>query len=255
MALIDRQETLDLFDQLMQSQGELRIMRLIGEAKFGKTHFVAKVFPELAKREFQAKCCVIDLRDKTQEIGDVLHNMYRMLGGESLFPNYYLAYREWQHRPRVNLQGIRSFFSSIKITLSDSADEQRFVIRYLTDAFAKDLQNLNQNPVVLLFDAVERADEYTQAWLIDNLLMQLAQIDHVRIVLAGRSIPEPAGNYAMNCCSYELSSIHDEEAFILYCNQIGVSLEEQSIRDIANVVDYNPGLFVDSVIPKFTDNR
>lgn len=255
MPLIDRQETLDLFKQLMQSEGELRILRLIGEAKLGKTHLVTRVFPDLAKEDFQARCCVIDLRNKTQEIGDVLHNMYRLLGGESLFPDYYSCYREWLHRPRVNLQRVISFLSTMRINSPDSTNEQKIMIRDLTDGFANDLQNLNQQPIVLLFDAVEQADDYTQAWIIDNLLMQLAQIDHVRIVLAGQSIPEPAGNYAMKCFSYELLPIQDEEAYIHYCKQVGAVLEEQSIRDIAQVLDYNPGLFVDRVIPKYVDNR
>jgi hypothetical protein len=45
--------------------------------------------------------------------------------------------------------------------------------------------------------------------------------------------------------------VTETEAYITYCRLLKVMLVEQSVRDIAQLFDYRPGLFVDYVLPKF----
>ena len=128
------------------------------------------------------------------------------------------------------------------------------MIRTLTSRFINDIRNLNLSSLLLLFDAVDNANDSTRDWLINTFLVQISHLDNVRIVLAGRQVPEPPGSYSEICHTYELLPIQDDQAYIAYCREIGLSgetLSDQSIRDIAKVLDYNPGLFCDRVLSKY----
>jgi hypothetical protein len=252
-AIIDRQNIINLFHQLMEPNSPFRILRILGEAKLGKTHLITKVFLPLARQKYQAHCHVIDLRNQTQTILDVLHTLSSLLGGNEAFPVYYSAHREWMQRPKVKMHSIITALSWTIIKARDQASEERIMVRHLTSQFAIDICNLNQQALLLLFDTVEGADKDTQNWLMDTLLVQLASLDHVRIIVAGRYVPEPSASYVAICRSHELLPIEDEEAYITYCREVGATLPEQSIRDIAKVLDYKPGLFVDRVVPKYTN--
>lgn len=250
--LIDRREPLDLFNQLMHSESTFRVLRLIGKAKYGKTHLVSKVFPNvIEKEEFEAEYCIIDLRNKTQEITDILHSINTSLGGESRFPCYHSVRNKWANRSRVSLENLRMTLSLIKINLNDSASEQKHLIHDLTDGIVSDLNTLNSNQIILVFDAIEQATEYTRDWLMNNLLVQLAQINHVRIILAGQLIPEPAGNYTNACLTSQLLPVNDVGEYILYCNQVGINLTEETITEFAYILDYNPGMFAEMIISKY----
>jgi hypothetical protein len=112
---IDRQPAIDLFDQLLQADSQCRILRLTGEAKMGKSHLMAKVFPLLACEAHSARSAVLDLRNRTQSIPDILHAACGLLGGEADFPAYHAAYHEWLSRPRVEVKGLQRVASGCAI--------------------------------------------------------------------------------------------------------------------------------------------
>jgi hypothetical protein len=248
--IINRQEAIDLFQQFMQPASEFRVLRLMGEAKMGKTHLVAKVLPILAEQGFQAHCVFLDLRNQAQTILDVL-DAARGLLGDYAFANYDRAYDRWLHRPKVEVTSLRTTLSKVQIRAEDEASEERKLTRHLTNQFVADLRNLTDTPLLLIFDQVDDCDKTTQNWLMHTLLVLVAPLDHVRVVVAGRFVPDPSGSYSLNCHSYELLAVQKVEAYIAYCHQIGASLVEQSIRDFARAFDYKPGLFADYVKPKF----
>lgn len=47
--MIDGEEVLDLFATFIQPQSRHRVLRLLGEAKLGKSHLLTKVLPVLAR--------------------------------------------------------------------------------------------------------------------------------------------------------------------------------------------------------------
>src|SRR5574341_941810 len=98
-ATINRQEVIELFHQLMRPDSEFCVVHLLGDAKLGKSHFMTKIFPALARRDYNARCAVLDLRSAAQDIADVLHMAHDILGGDPAFPNYCAAYQEWINRP------------------------------------------------------------------------------------------------------------------------------------------------------------
>ena len=251
---INRQDSINLFHHLMQPDSEFHILRLLGGAKLGKTHLLTKVFPTLARQNYQAHYAVLDLRGgQAQTPTSILHTAYSQLGDPTTFPNYCAAYQELINRSKVQVTGLQAILALVQIRAIDETDESESVIRHLTSQFVADLRNLADSPLLLLFDAVEGADERTRNWLMDILLMQLSTLAHVKIVVAGRSVPEAYGSYTATCHSYELLPVDEEQAYVIYCREIGIGaeLEEQSIRDMARVFDYKPGLFVDFVMPKY----
>jgi hypothetical protein len=234
----------------MYPGSQMKVLRLSGETKLGKSHLLTNVFPTLARRDFQARYAVLDLRNAAHTICDILHMTCAQLDG--LTPSYYSsAYQEWINRPKVGIQQLYAIFSHVYISAKNSSSDLRLRENSLVTAFIKDLKTLNDKPLLLFFDSVERADESIQIWLMDTLLVQLSMLPHVRVVVAGRSLREPSGSYAAYCRSYQLLPVEDVEAYISYCKEVNVVLSEQSIRDFALAFGYKPGLFVDYVLPAF----
>ncbi|MBN1992835.1 MAG: ATP-binding protein [Anaerolineae bacterium] len=248
---INREPAVDLFHQIMHPQSTHWVLRLLGEGKMGKSHLLTKVFPLLARQSYQAAWAVVDLRGGITA-PDILHQSCAQLGGETRFPSYYAAYENWLNQPRVEVKGLQALLSSISIRAGEQDTDPRRVERLLTTKFIADLQTLAPDPVLLMFDALEQSDPAIQHWLMNELLVSLTPLQHVRVVLAGRAIPDAAGSYAACCHSYELVPVRDETAYIVFCQQLNLTITEQSIRDFALVFDYKPGFFVDFVLPKFS---
>lgn len=249
---IDRDSAISLFHQLMQSESEFRILRLVGEAKLGKSHLVTKIFPLLASQTYRAHYAVIDLRSQGQTIPDVLHTICGLLGGENVFPSYYDAYKEWIQRPKLNVSGLQAFFAHVDIRSESESDENRMAC-YLVPSLIAGLGCLDDTQLLLLFDTLDTSGEKITSWLMNTLLVHLSALAHVRIVVAGRSVPEACGSYATICRSYSLLPVVEEDAYVVFCRELGIGtdLEDQTIRAMARLFDYKPGLFVDFVIPKF----
>jgi hypothetical protein len=246
---INGEEILDRFQQLMQPHSPDRVLRLLGQAKLGKSHLLTKVFPGLARQE-QSACryAILDLRSQAQGVPDVLHSACAQLGDEG-FSRYLAEYKTWRSRPRVEASNLQALLSKISISARDEAEESRRIIPDLTLAFVSDLRAQPHQPALLLFDAVDNAADATRDWLMDSLLVQVAGLTHVRCVVAGRTVPDAAGGYAAFCASYELQPVTEEEAYIRFCQSEGIGLVEQSIRDIAKCCGYFPGYFVELAQP------
>jgi AAA ATPase domain len=242
--MIDREEAVARFYQLLDQAEPLRVMRLLGEAKMGKTHLLTKVFPRLAERV--ARCAVLDLRNTQQTIIIHLHNACGQLG-RSDFPTFDGAYTDWINQPQIQVRGLSALFSIISARSRSEEDVVTRVIPHLTRCFVDDLRRLDDRLLVLIFDQVDDAASETQTWLMDTLLGQIQGLAHVRVVVGGRIIPEALGSYARLCWSYELPPVREESAYIAYCKEIGANLGEQSIRDFARAFHYAPGAFAEIV--------
>lgn len=246
---IDGDEILAIFHELMQPDSPERVLRLMGQAKLGKSHLLTKVFPGLARKE-QAACrhAILDLRSQAQGVPDVLHSACAQLG-DAGFAGYLAEYRAWRERPRVEAKNLQAIFSIFSVSAHGETDEIRRVVPDLTRAFVNDLRARPQQPVLFLFDAVDNAAEATRDWLMDTLLVQLAALPHVRCVVAGRTLSDAAGGYAVACLSYELRPVIEDDAYIRFCQLQKIDLPEQSIRHFAKAFGYLPGLFAEYTQP------
>ena len=155
------------------------------------------------------------------------------------------------NQTRVEVHGIRAFFSSFRIALKENTDNIYYRDLDLASQFIKDAAKMNDRLLLLLFDSANSTSEHMQAWLMDTFLVKLLSFPHVRIVIAGRSLPDVNGSYAALCRSYQLRAVTDIKEYMLYCQRVNASLVEQSIQDFARACDYTPGTFVELVYPRF----
>jgi hypothetical protein len=146
------------------------------------------------------------------------------------------------------VRGFITAFSRIGISAKEGIDDAHARARHLTMPFVKDVGKLCDKSLVFLFDSIDQASEEMRMWLTEMLLISLARLDHVRVVIAGRSLPEAHGSYRSRCQSYQLLPVKEVEAYIAYCQQVNPKLSEQSIRDLVHAFDYVPGLFAEILL-------
>lgn len=250
---IDTDEAIRLFRDLMSASRRMQVLCLVGEGKMGKSHLLTKVFPTLARiRRFRS--AILDLRNDVDTIADLLHLACGQLSPHG-FRWYHAAHDQWTDRWSVDLRQITLILSHLTIHGRESVEETRSRNRHLTTQFVKDLSELDDVPLLLLCDSVESASEGKQRWLMHSLLPLLSSYGHIKVVLAGRSLPDIDGSYAADCQSYRLAPVTDDTAYISYCQRLRATLGEQSIRDFAYACDYMPGLFAELVLPRFVPGR
>lgn len=247
--IIDREEPVDIFHDLLDPNTSCRFMRLLGAPEMGKSHLLTKVFPVLAEQQ-GARSVIMDMRG-SQTVIDWLHHICIRLGATH-FPTFDQAYQEWINRPQIQAEGIQALFSIITARNREQDDTPR-MIPLLTRTLIDDLRQLDDCPIILLCDAVEKANPDVQEWLMRTLLVQLEPLQHFYIVVGGRDVPEPSGNYAMICQSHELRPVEEKEAYIRYCSEIESDLKEETICTLAHAQSYVPGAFVNIVNRRFAD--
>ena len=232
----------------------MQVLYLVGEGKMGKSHLLTKIFPALA-RNYYARYAILDLRNESDTIPDLLHLVCSQLTPHD-FTHYHTAHNQWADRSSINLEHITAILTRLNINGRDSVAATQSRNRHLTTQFVRDLSELDDAPLLLLFDSVECTTEGKQLWLMHSLLPQLSPFGHIKAVVAGRSLPAIHGSYAANCRKCRLAPIEDDRAYIAYCQQLhlGDRLGEQTIRDFAFACDYTPGLFAELVL-KFTPQR
>jgi hypothetical protein len=250
---IDTDEAIRLFGDLMSASRRMRVLCLVGEEKMGKTHLLTKVFPVLA-REPHVRSAILDLRNEADTIADLLHQACGQLDPDR-FQHYYAAHDQYTDHGSFIIRDIPMILSILVIHGRESVEAMRSRNRRLTTQFVKDLSALDDVPLLLLFDSVERASPWKQSWLMDSLLPQLSSWGHIKVVVASCSPPTIHGSYAADCRTHRLAPVTDDTAYITYCQQLRATLGEQSIRDFALACKYTPGHFAELVLPAFGPGR
>lgn len=218
-----------------------------------KSHLLTKIFPVLAVQNYQARYAILDLRNRVHTIPDILHFACAFLG-ESHFDRYQAVHHQWSTKPKVNIQGMKAIAAHVNIVANETAEDRQGRDRELTNQFVQDLSRLNDTLVLLLIDSFNSAKKEIQIWLMDTLVALVSQYTHVRVIIAGRTLPDAPGSYATCCQTVRLRAVKDIGEYITYCKKTNATLEEQSIRDLAFAVDYTPGLFA-NLAYKFTEWR
>lgn len=243
---IDTDEVVALFRSLLQRDSHIRILRLIGEAKMGKSHLLTKVFPAIAEQNGHIRYVVLDMRNRMYAVPDILDIACSFLDSKN-FDSYHAAHREWSSLLRGQSWSNQTDANmELDISIHTQARD-----RDITMQFVQDLSKLNDKLLLLLFDSVSNASEYMQMWLVSTFLPHLSRTTHIRTVIAGRFLPDIHGSYALSCKSYQLRAVTETEDYIRYCQKLHARLAEQSVRDFAHACDYTPGMFVELVYPKF----
>src|SRR5229473_6928789 len=213
---INTQVAMNWLRELMQPNSQKKMLRLEGVGNIGKSHLLTKVFPEIIRQEFSARLAIIDMQNPALTIRDFLDIACSQLGNQS-FIQYNAAYQAWIAQPKVGITKLLAIFSRINISAKDSQYDPYEGERYLTKQFVNDLSKLDDKLLLLIFDSVDCSNNSFKTWLIDTFLALLSSLEHVRIVIAARSLPKASGSYELYCKDEELMPITEVEAYITYC--------------------------------------
>lgn len=246
---IDTHEVIKLFLQLMEPNSSIHVLRLNGGGKMGKSHLLTKVFPTLVKQDYQASWAMVDLSRPFQTIPDILSQICVQLD-EQCFEAYYAADQAWSNRPKVDVKGLTATFSRVDILAKDHTDDIHDRARILTISFMRDIHKLKAPLIVLFFDSIDQASEEIQGWLMETLLIPVSRLSHIRVVMAGRFLPEVHGSYRILCRDCSLLPVKDIKAYFEYCVNVNSTLSERDISILAHAFDYTPG-FVAEALRKF----
>ena len=243
---IDTHEAVSLFHQLMKADEErqFRVMYLIGAAHMGKSHLLTKVFPAFAEYEYKAQYVVFDIRrNPVDSVSDILNMISKQLGAEHC-NNYHKAIQEMTSHSKGtgNLTHVLTDFASFS-TSNALLNDIHIREERLTTQILLDLSTLNDKPLVLFFDTVNQASDQMQLWLIKTFLTKLSLLPHVRIVVAGRTLPAAPSDYMDLLQVHQLDTVQEEEEYITYCQGLNAPVADQVVRSLARECNYTPGLF------------
>ena len=256
---INMHKAIELFHNLINTQNKSKpnMLHLYGESKTGKSHLLTEVFPRIAVEHYQAPFTVLDPRYHVLTIPHYLHQFCSDLGGQPFsYTRYEKAYEAWIERSsEVKVENHLAFLS--RLTISNQGNNEGLSQRDLdlTTKFVKDLNEQDDKPVIFLFDSIDQSSPYIKTWIIHTLLVQLCKLPHVRIVIAGCDIQELNIKYARDCPSYRLSAVLEIDAYIAFCHAAHISLSEGEIKTLARVFKHSPGLFVEWVVPTFSEHE
>ena len=245
---IDTYEAVKLFHQLMETDSQLKVLYLIGNANMGKTHLLTKVFPVLAQHQYQARCVFFDLRNRIYSVSDILDMAYEQLGSKYC-SNYYKAAQELVSDNKTDITRILTDFSSFTTSFGSNNDTRKREDR-LTTQLVLDFSKMQDKPLILFFDTVDNATEQIQTWLLKTFLMKISLLPHVRAVVASRTMLEAPNDYIDLLHIHQLYPVQEEEEYIAYCQSLHATLQEQTIRSIVRECSYTPGMFVDYLFTK-----
>lgn len=255
LATIDTEEAFELFDQFMQPASQIKILRLTGQDNIGKTHLLTKIFPKHSEETYGSRYIIFDFCDHdplSYTIHDLMHQACRKFGSH-ICNSYSTAYQDWiKRRQKRSIPELLTKFSRFNIFDKSDSNINDEWDRYLTTQFVNDLATLNDKPLLLLFNNLDSTSKPIQTWLMD-LLEALSSLAHVRVVMAGRTLPEAKSNYASICRDYQLMPVKEIISYIRYCKVNHVALPKRSIIDLARAAHYVPGNFVSLVIPTFVE--
>jgi len=253
---IDRGEVITLFHQLMRPHSLHRVLRLSGDPKMGKSHFLTKIFPHLARQHYGARCITLDIRNLTSS-QDFLHRLAMPLED---FPHYHQTYQAWVNRSKVEVKNVFTLLTSISLRNQAGPDEAQAHLRNLLTHLERDLRTLTSTPLLVMIDALDDEydkDPHLKSWVLNQFLPPLTQLNHLRLVLAGRQMPPATSDYSGLCLDCHLTSVQDTAAYHTYCQHQPITIDRHLIDGYILGAGYRPGFFIELLYNyiKFGGNR
>lgn len=244
------------FLDLINAKSKYRFLFIGGDGNLGKSHLVAKLFPLIWEQHYKVCWTLVDLRGKPQSTADILMQIATQLRKNILLKNFDAALEKWIDRDNFNVEDIKTIFTTINITAKSSHNKIDWGI-YLTQKLVLDIESVPDLNILFIFDQYDSANKLTQVWLRESLLVQLKSLSNVRVVVSGRSIPPILHTYTLVSIPHNLSQVRDDAEYIKWCREKGIReelLSDQSIKDFARLLEYQPGLFASHVLAAFTNN-
>ena len=231
----NREDELDLFDQMIAGQTEERILLLEAEGEMGKSTL-------LSAFEWRCPsgipCAVIDLKGRSTGLHEVFYRLCDALGWDR-FPAF-RACVEGLGRVTIDKNVIIGR-AEIEVALRTPDEGDRAArCAQLTQAFFVDLR-ARRGRLVLIFDTYEQADPEVQDWLAGPCLARARRTANLVIVIAGRQVPEESIEWAACCHRHRLGSVKDVDAWCSYAERRSLSVPRAWIEGYCVALQGHPG--------------
>jgi DNA-binding winged helix-turn-helix (wHTH) protein len=200
------------FAELLLPECGKRILFFYGESGIGKTTLLRHCLELLPETfylvEFQVRNAIVDE-------AEILSRVVSCLGWRA-FPRY-KAQIEALHGHKIELKNL---------SIAGNNDQLSAIIRSevpvqpyerkgrLLDAWFDDLANFS-SPILIVFDTYEHASTEIQNWIEGPFLYRIARIRSVRVMIAGRVVPEAKTiEWGRWCSAYHLKGILDAKHWL-----------------------------------------
>lgn len=233
------------FQQLLQPKCNNRIVMYHGkESGIGKTELLG-----FCRKQIPEEMCylVMDLRGTATTVTEILSRSVDKLGGLAKLKNFSSRLTQLSRVPSLNLEDntLKGTRNQIEVVVQNTAplDKQE---RYeqLTEAWFADLATI-QNPMLLMFDAFEQANQEVKDWISGPLLGRLPDNMMLRLALAGQELPEQRLDWKHCCDVYGLYGVTEAQAWLPVVDYLGfrvpVEPAEIYLAGICHALKGNPG--------------
>ena len=188
-------EPRDRIRGLADSACPLRAVFLEGGEHYGKSYLLACLKPELVP---PAHMVIVDL-DKRRSVPTPIEILTQV--GESLgwryFPNLEAEVeRELQRKRSINATvsnvTITGSYNKVEANAQENEGDRLLAAIWVTRGFLDDLRALpvELRPLILAFDGYAPSMSLIDGWFDRSLVSGLCEIDHVRLIVCGREVPQ-----------------------------------------------------------------
>lgn len=198
------------FTRLWEPRCQAPILLLVGQSGCGKTSLLRicrKAAPDDAQQIFvDCKRDGINPAEVFSRTADCLPS-----GRLPAFSQYLR-----QHNVEISGNQIEGNSNQISVLLgSGSEQERKERLVWLTDAWLRDLSQLNQ-PLLLTVDTYEKAGADLQSWLESVIARLPRACKLLRIVIAGQEVPDTdtGEEWVDFCCKHELKGVPEPEHWL-----------------------------------------
>jgi hypothetical protein len=189
--LADHRPARDAFEELIAPNPPLRILLLHGpQPESGKTRLLDHCF---AKPAFDVDNVRIDMKEVAHPADELLQMLW--LKFRDRLPHLAAARRD-RAGPLVQVAnnwqiGVNRM--SVAITVDPETERSGLI-----EAFFVDAAELS-TPFLIAIDSFERSSQEVKHWVAGPFLTRVAQAKAVRVVIAGREVPEVSGRWSAYC--------------------------------------------------------
>lgn len=200
------------FAELLVSGCRQRILFFHGESGIGKTTLLQHCLDSLPEAfplvEFQVRNAAVD-------VAEILSRTVSCLGWAA-FPRYKAKIEAMQGN-KIELENVSLIGQNHQLTAfirSDNPIDSNEHKRQILDAWFDDLANLGRT-LLIVFDTYEHASTEVQNWIEGPFLFRVARMSSVRVLIAGRVVPDTQTIDWRRCCSaHHLKGIPDAEHWL-----------------------------------------
>lgn len=196
--LADYVQERQAFESLLRPECQEHILLFKGQSGCGKTTLLTYCQEQVPQDMSHVS---IQLRGSAVGMAEIFYRSGRVLTWERL-PSFTAQVADMQKIPKVQidhnwLAGIRNQINVVLNVENLTDREQRRTT--LTEAWFSDLDSFVQ-PVLLLFDTYEQATTEVQDWISGPLLSRTACCEQVRVLIAGKEVPDRNNIEWGHCC-------------------------------------------------------